>query len=77
MGQAGAAMSTHHPAPGLHLPDSLGVCGRLAAGPSSRSRLEGMLGCEDTFSFLLRESPQRSQRDRFWLSPPPVGTPGS
>ena len=51
------------------LPDSLGACCRPAAEPSSRSRLEGMLGCEAIFSFFVRESPQRSQRDRFCPSP--------
>lgn len=56
---------THHHILGLHIPDSLGVCGRPAASASSRRRLEGMLGCEAIFSFLLRESPQRSQRDLF------------
>lgn len=56
------------------LPDSLGAYCRPAAEPSSRSTLEGMLGCEATFSFFIRESPQRSQRDRF--CPSPAGTRG-
>lgn len=64
-GQAEVGIHTHHPVLGLHLPDSLGVCGRPAASSSSRRRLEGMLGCEDIFSFLPRDSPQRSQRDLF------------
>lgn len=66
------AGSPPHPAPRPCLPDSLGACCRPAAEPSSRSRLEGMLGCEDIFSFLARDSPQRSQRDRF--CPSPAGT---